>query len=155
MEQFVSHARGIVVNVEAILYLYRFEVRAERTVSTSGDGDEASVVHARVTLLRNRGWVFDEPEMIVLPGIDFRKVFHQNTHVVLSGFHASVVQQHRLQVDAQFCGFFKKLTHFKNSFRENPRSHTRDPPHNLEVRLTFGLRLTVFLIVWYCKDTEG
>ena len=141
MEQFVSYACGIVVNVEAILYPYRLEVRAERAIGSHRDGDVAAIKHSRIPLLRNRRRVLDELEVVVLPRVDSLKVFHQNAHVVLAWLHASIVQQDGLQVDAQFCTFLQNLTHNTNSFRECPRSHTWGPSAQLGSET--GLRTTL------------
>ena len=136
-EDLVVHAEAITVDAEVPVNLQGLEVQSEVAVVLKGRGDELAVEHLRVAFhapgqrLRE-GEVRIAAEEVVDDGV---RVAAQNALIALACLHLAVAAQLCLQIHAQMRVvvpnfFYNLLIHIIISVRENPRSHTRAPPHN-------------------------
>ena len=144
----VVHSEGIALEAEAFACFQGLEIRAVVAVVLSGHGDVLAAEHARIAF-HIPGLRLCEGEVLGIEEVLADVIATENTLIALAILSDTVAGQLRLQIHAQvrvvvpnfFCIL---LIHIIISFRENPRSHTRAPPHNGEVRLAYGPTLDHF-----------
>ena len=150
LAQFVHHADGVAVDAEVPAYLHGLEVRAERAVVLSCNGDVLACEDARVALL-GPGQRFDERVVRVTVEIlidDGFRVEAQYSLILLARLHCTVAAQNGLHVAAKIC----VVKHCNGSFREKSSvSHEEPYRPTGEVRLAYGPTLDPFPVVWFCN----
>ena len=99
LTQFVANADGVAVDAEVLVYSQRLEVRAQRAVVLSCNGDVLACEDARVALL-GPGQRLDERKYIVTIDVITIDVTSQDASVLSSELHHTVAAENGLHVAA-------------------------------------------------------
>ncbi len=87
--------------MEVLADLHRAEVRVERAVGPSGDGDELSAEHVRIALAGGLWQRLEEGEMIVEVELLARLIAAKHAQIALASLCAAVATKDSFQIHAR------------------------------------------------------